>query len=116
MIRSAPYADLRGQEALDAVLATSVFEQDISLLYMDDGVYQLLDQQQEGALLHRKQASATIGALRLYDVEQLFICAKSLKQRGLTLADLTGNFTTDSLLTYAAITDLINRQDKVLSF
>ena len=116
MIRSAPYADLRGQEALDAVLATSVFEQDLSLLYMDDGIYQLLNQQQEDALLHRKQASAAIGALQLYDVEQLFICTKSLKERGLTLTDLTGNFTAANLLTYAAITDLISCQDKILSF
>lgn len=118
LIRSSPYANLRAQEALDVALVASAFEQDISILYMDDGVYQLLNQQQ-GNALNQKHANAPISALHFYDIEKVFAAASSLEERGLEIEDLSeslGALAKSGALTDAQISELIAEQDQVLSF
>ncbi len=43
--RHAPYGSSLARDALDAVLASSAYDQQLSLLFMDDGVFQLLKNQ-----------------------------------------------------------------------
>jgi len=112
LIRSAPYGTSRGLEALDAVFAASVFEQDISLLYLDDGVFHLLADQ-DGAIIGQKNASAPINALPLHDVEHVYGAAGSLAERGLEDSHLIpGIF----ILKDSEIKALIKKNDVVLSF
>ena len=54
--RHAPYSGNLAREALDTVLAAAVFDQAIGLLFMDDGVYQLL-QEQQNITLDKKNIS-----------------------------------------------------------
>lgn len=99
------------------VLTASVFEQDISLLYMDDGIYQLLGEQQTESR-HQKKADAAISALQFYDVDKVFVCSQSLTERGLDEKDLSEalKLTQSDLLTKTAISELIAKQDQILSF
>ena len=43
---TAPYGVSNGQESLDLALAAANFGQDVTLFFVDDGVFQLLKSQQ----------------------------------------------------------------------
>jgi tRNA 2-thiouridine synthesizing protein C len=85
--RSSPYGNSNGQESLDLVLAASSFGQQISLIFLEDGVYQLLRSQAPEAIEH-KNYSKTFAALTFYDVEDLYVCSDSLSKRNLSIDNL----------------------------
>lgn len=80
--RQAPYHSHLARGALDAALAAAVFEQDISLLFMDDGIWQLIAQQRTEAAF-TKSVEKTLRSLELYDVEQLYFEQASAAVRGI---------------------------------
>jgi tRNA 2-thiouridine synthesizing protein C len=44
--RHAPYGNSTARESIDIALAAAAYDQDIGILFMDDGVFQLLKNQQ----------------------------------------------------------------------
>jgi tRNA 2-thiouridine synthesizing protein C len=87
MNRKAPYGTVYALESLEVVLIGAAFEQDVKLVFMDDGVYQLTKNQDTDGI-GMKNFSKTYSALGDYDVNQIYVCEQSLKDRGLTLDDL----------------------------
>ena len=85
--RKAPYGTIYAWESLEVVLIGAAFEQDVSVAFVDDGVYQLC-KGQDTTGLGIKNFSATYKALGDYDVNKLYIEKESLEARGLTLDDL----------------------------
>ena len=85
--RKAPYGTIYAWESLEVVLIGAAFEQDVSLAFVDDGVYQLC-KAQDTTGLGIKNFSATYKALGDYDVNKIYIEKESLDARGLTLDDL----------------------------
>ena len=85
--RKAPYGTIYAQEALEVVLIGAAFDQDVSLAFLDDGVFQLTKGQdtKEAGL---KNFSPTFRALGDYEVTKLYVEQESLDERGLTLDDL----------------------------
>ncbi|WP_312069962.1 sulfurtransferase complex subunit TusC [Lelliottia nimipressuralis] len=79
---SAPHGSAAGREGLDALLATSALTDDIGVFFIGDGVLQLLAGQQPQQILARDYI-ATFKVLPLYDIETFWVCAASLKERGL---------------------------------
>ncbi len=69
------------------VLIAAAFDQDVSLVFIDDGVYQLKKGQQTKGI-EMKNFSPTYRALEDYDVEKLYVETESLEARGLTEDDL----------------------------
>lgn len=110
--RQPPYGSSLAREALDAVLASSAYGQELAVLFMDDGIFQLLDNQQ-AELIEQKSFSKMLPALPLYDVEQLYVCAHSLKERGLTSGQLCLPVNS---LTRREIKQLMAQQHSLLSF
>ncbi len=84
---SAPYLDDHAQELLDALLVTASFGADVSVLFQDDGVWQLLPGQ-DGQTLGRKSLGAQLDALPLFEIEQRYADGQSLAERGLSGDDL----------------------------
>ena len=80
--RQAPWSGLGAREALDIALAGGAFDLPIGLLFLDDGVFQLLPAQRPGAVLARDYI-ATFKLLSLYDIDQCWLCAESARERGL---------------------------------
>jgi len=78
-----PHGNSSGREALDALLATSALTEDIGVFFIADGVYQLLPGQQPALILARNYI-ATFGVLKLYDIEQCYLCEAALNERGLS--------------------------------
>lgn len=85
--RRAPYGTIYAWESLEVVLVGAAFEQDVSLAFIDDGVYQLLKDQDTKAI-GMKNFSATYAALGDYEVTKIYVEQESLAERGLTAADL----------------------------
>ncbi|MBV7300979.1 sulfurtransferase complex subunit TusC [Enterovibrio paralichthyis] len=80
---SAPHGSAAGREGLDAVLATSNYSEDLVLFFVGDGVMQLLAGQSPDTVLCRDYIS-TFKMLSLCDVEEVYVCAESLAERGLS--------------------------------
>ena len=85
--RKAPYGTVYALESLEVVLISAAFEQDVSVAFLDDGVYQLL-KAQDGRALGMKNFAATFRALGDYGVTRLYVERDALSVRGLTAADL----------------------------
>lgn len=65
------------------MLATSAYTENLAAFFMDDGVYQLIHQQQSAAIL-AKDHSAMFKLCELYDIENIYVSAESLAKRDIT--------------------------------
>ncbi len=110
--RKAPYGTIYALESLEVVLIGAAFEQDVSMAFIDDGVYQLKKGHQTKGI-EMKAFEKTYGALEDYDVTKLYVDEESLKVRGLTADDLCVPVET---MSRAAIGKLMAEQDVLLSF
>ncbi|MEI8327074.1 MAG: sulfurtransferase complex subunit TusC [Betaproteobacteria bacterium] len=110
--RKAPYGTIYALESLEVVLITATFDQDVSLVFLDDGVYELLKGQQTKGI-GIKNFSPSYRALDGYDVEKLYVDQHSLQQRGLSEADL---LVPVEVLDAKAMGELMAQQDVILSF
>ncbi len=110
--RKAPYGSVYALESLEVVLITAAFDQDVSLAFLDDGVYQLVKGQDTKAV-GMKNFSPTYRALEGYDIEKLYVERESLEARGLTEEQLLVDV---QVLSQADMASLMAEQDVVLSF
>jgi len=110
--RTAPYGTVYALESLEVVLITAAFDQEVSLVFIDDGVWQLKKGQQTKGI-ETKNFSPTYRALEDYDVEKLYVERESLDARGLAEDDLIVAVT---VLPAAELGQLMAGQDVVLSF
>jgi len=110
--RKAPYGCAMAKECLDALLAASAYEQDLGLLFMGDGVFQLKKEQQPEAG-RQKNISATLPVLSMYDIKDIYLQASALAERGLTADDLVIPV---KALNNNEICELMGQQDQLLSF
>lgn len=110
--RKAPYGTIYALESLEVVLISAAFDQDVSLVFADDGVYQLKKGQATKAV-GMKNFSPTYRALEGYDIEKLYVEKESMEARGLTADDLIVDV---EVLDAAEMAALLVEQDVVLSF
>lgn len=85
--RKAPYGTVYALESLEVVLISAAFEQNVSLAFIDDGVYQIT-QGQSSKGIGMKNFSPTYRALGDYEINKLYVSKESLEERGLTVDDL----------------------------
>lgn len=85
--RKAPYGTVYALESLEVVLISAAFDQDVSLAFIDDGVYQIT-KGQDTTGIGQKNFSKAYQALGDYDINKLYVEKESLEERGLTLDDL----------------------------
>lgn len=111
--RSAPYGSARAKDTLDALLASAAYDQALSLLFIDDGVFQLLEKQ-DAQPINQKTISRLLQVLTLYDIEDIYVHRPSLEERGLSkqLID-TPNII---FLNDNETQSLLGQQEKILSF
>ncbi|WP_456378010.1 sulfurtransferase complex subunit TusC [Thiolapillus sp.] len=85
--RRAPYGTIYAWESLEVVLIAAAFEQNVSLMFVDDGVYELT-KGQDTAGIGMKNFSPTYRTLGDYEVRHMYVDKASLEARGLTADDL----------------------------
>lgn len=124
--RKAPFGTIYALESLEVVLIGAAFEQDVSLAFMDDGVFQLMNNQNASAA-GMKSFSKIYRALGDYEVRKLYVEKEALELRGLTTDDLMPVTYEDEddnyeekpsivVIDKAEMAKLIAEQDVVLSF
>lgn len=111
--RHAPYGSSLAKDALDAVLACSAYDQQLSLLFMDDGVFQLLTNQ-ASADIAQKSFSSLLPVLPLYEINSIYVHYESLEKRQITINELV--LDSVQIIDSAAICSLLAQQDQLLSF
>jgi len=124
--RKAPHGSIYAQESLEVVLIAAAFEQDVSLAFVDDGVYQLM-QNQDTTSLGSKNFSPTYKALGDYDVSKIYVERESLELRGLGKDDLMPLTYEDEdddwaekdsihVISGEELAEIIDQQDVILNF
>ncbi len=83
-----PFGSATSREGLDALLAASTFcqEEEILILFLNDGVFNLLKNQQPAEIL-QKDHIATFKLIELYDLTECFVCQESVAARKLENAE-----------------------------
>ena len=110
--RKAPYGTIYALEGLEVVLISAAFDQDVSLAFVDDGVYQLVKGQQTKGI-ESKNFSPAYRALEGYDIEKLYVEREALEARGLTEQDLLVDV---QVMPSAELAELMAAQDVVIGF
>jgi len=124
--RKAPYGTVYALESLEVVLIGAAFEQDVSVAFVDDGVYEIVKGQKTDGI-GMKNFSPTYTALGDYEVTKLYVEKESLDARGLTLDDLMDLKWEDEdedyaekdsihVVSSAELAEIMDEQDVVLSF
>ena len=124
--RKAPHGSIYALESLEVVLIGAAFEQEVTLAFIDDGVYQLL-QNQDSSAIGSKNFSPTYRALGDYDVNRIFVERESLELRGLTKEDLMPLTWEDEdddwaekdsihVVSSTELAEIIEQQDVLLNF
>lgn len=109
--RKAPYGTVYALEALETVLISAAFDQDVSVVFADDGVFQL-KKGQDTKGVNMKNFSPTFRALEGYDVEKLYVERESLEARGLTEGDLVVDV---EILNSEELSKIMAAQDVVIT-
>lgn len=110
--RQAPYGDSLANDALTVALTYAAFGKSVSLLFLDDGVLQLLDEQTPGCLIHKNTAKM-LQSLALYDIDKIFADELAMQERGVNLAHCVIPVRP---LAAAAISALMAQHQTLLSF
>lgn len=110
--RKAPYGTIYALESLEVKLISAAFDQDVSVVFIDDGVFDL-KQGQDTSATGMKNFSPTYRALEGYDIEKLYVDADSLAARGLTEEDLVVPV---EVISTEQMADLMEEQEVIFSF
>lgn len=110
--RKAPYGTIYALESLEVVLIAAAFDQDVSLAFLDDGVFQIV-KGQNTKNIDVKNFSPTYRALEGYDIEKLYVEKESMEARGISAADLIVDV---KVLSRAEMADLMAASDVVMTF
>ena len=124
--RKAPHGSIFALESLEVVLIGAAFDQDVSLAFIDDGVYQLM-QNQDTSGIGVKNFAPTYKALGDYDVNKIYVEKESLALRGLSkdnLMPLTWEDEDDDwaekdsihVVSSEELADIIESQDIIFNF
>ena len=86
-VRKAPHGSIYVYEGLEVKLIMAAYDADISVVFMDDGVF-ALKKGQDTKELGIKGFEATYGVFMDYEIEKVFVDRHSMEERGMTEADL----------------------------
>jgi len=124
--RKAPYGTIYAWEALEVVLIGAAFDQEVSVMFIDDGVYQLTKGQDTKGI-GMKNFSPTYRTLGDYEVRHIYVDRASLEARGLSADDLIEVAFEDmeteeeidnivEVIDSAQVSELMNASDVIFSF
>jgi tRNA 2-thiouridine synthesizing protein C len=110
--RKAPHGTIYALESLEVVLIAAAFDQDVSIAFVGDGVYQLAKGQGTKGI-ELKNFSPTYRALEDYDVTKLYVEREALEARGLSEDDL---LVPVEVVSAPRMAEIMEDQDVILSF
>ena len=111
ILQQTPFSSDFSSDAIDAVLAGGLYGQAVSVFFVGDGVFQLVDSENNTSPI--KPLSKKLKALSLYDVESLYVCQDALAKRGLRPTDCCIDV---DCVASNRLDQLIRQHDVILSF
>ncbi|WP_018652114.1 sulfurtransferase complex subunit TusC [Actinobacillus capsulatus] len=110
-----PFGTTISREGLDALLAASAFcaEDEIAICFLNDGIFNLLEQQQPNIILQKDHIS-TFKLIDLYDLTECFICEESINQRALSTAEWI--LPNANIIPQTELFAILAQAEKVLTF
>jgi len=112
LMRKAPYGSVYTAEGFRTIMGIAVFEMDISVVFLDDGVYALLKNQQPGKL-DMKPLGDGFPMLEEFGVRKFYVHGESLSERGLGVDDLV---VPAEVVSGERIAEILAESGKVLPF
>ena len=112
VIRHSPYGSSLAKASLDVVLAAAAFDQNIALLFLGDGVLQLIPRQESSAL-GKKNIGRQLASLPLYDIDSVYVDAEAAARYNIDLP--TSPVDTQSI-SPGEIHQLMTEFDHILGF
>lgn len=82
LVTSLPIDGIAARESLDLIFALAAVDHQVSVIFSGDAVYQLV-KADDSANLMVKDFRRSFKLFELYDIEQLYVCAESLRRRQL---------------------------------
>jgi tRNA 2-thiouridine synthesizing protein C len=110
--RKAPYGTIYALEALEVVMISAAFDQDVSLAFLDDGIFQIV-KGQETTFIGMKNFSQTYRALEDFGVTKLYVERESMEARGISESDI---IVPAEVISVREMAELMASQDIILSF
>ena len=86
-VRKGPHGTIYVYEGLEVKLIMAAYDADISVVFMDDGVY-ALQAGQDTTELGIKGFEKTYGVLVDYEIDKVYVDSTSMEERGLKVEDL----------------------------
>jgi tRNA 2-thiouridine synthesizing protein C len=86
VVRRSPYGSSLARASLDVALAAAAFEQPLNLLFMGDGVLQLMAEQDSQAI-GVKNIGRLLASLPLYDIERVYVDGEAAAHYDIDLAN-----------------------------
>jgi len=112
LMRKAPYGSVYTAEGFRTIMGIAVFEMDISVVFVDDGVYALV-KGQDPAKLEMKPLGDGFPMLAEFDVQKFYVHDESLAERGLSADDLVMDM---AVVSGSEIAQILAAAGKVLPF
>ena len=112
LLRKAPYGSVYTAEAFRTIMGIAVFEMDICVVFVDDGVYSLL-KGQNPEKLDMKPLGDGFPMLKEFNVNRFVVHDESLSERGLTVDDLVFEV---EMANSSQISEIIKDYGRVLPF
>lgn len=112
ILRSAPYGSSKARDAIDFILTAAAYDQDIHVVFQNDGVFLLLNNQ-DPSQIPAKNTSSLISAFEMYDIDNIYCERQSLTERSLSEEQL---IIQPDLIESTEIQSLIHQADTVLTF
>jgi tRNA 2-thiouridine synthesizing protein C len=82
IFRTPPYGQSTLREGLDMALATAVFDRNVAVLFEQDAVVALC-QNQQSDVLDQPSVEKILQSLPIYGIERLMVCSDSLLERSI---------------------------------
>jgi tRNA 2-thiouridine synthesizing protein C len=112
LLRKAPYGRVYTAEAFRTIMGIAVFEMDICVVFMDDGVYALM-KNQDPEKLEMKPLGDGFPILKDFNVKRFVVHDQALVDRGLSSDDLVMEV---EIANGEQITKIFDEYGKVLPF
>ncbi|CAA0118919.1 sulfurtransferase complex subunit TusC [Zhongshania aliphaticivorans] len=106
------YGHSLAREALDMALATAAFDQKVSIVFLEDAIYQLLNAT-DAQSVETKPHIGVINALPLYDIENIYYLDDDRQSRAISESNLLVHA---RAISRPALQQLIAAADRVQSF
>lgn len=110
--RQAPYGSSLARDGLDFILTSAAYDQNLTVIFMADGVFQLMKQQDSKASSLKNHKGA-LEVLPLYDVENLYAVKEDLEARSINSEDILDSI---QVITQSEANNLIQKHEKVIGF